>query len=49
VLFNFDGLLRSAPEQRAEAYTRALDPTTGWMRREEVRELEDLPPEQEAA
>jgi HK97 family phage portal protein len=45
VLFDFDGLLRSSPEQRAEQYTRALDPVTGWMRREEVRELEDLPPE----
>ena len=36
VLFSFDGLFRSAPEQRAEAYTRALDATTGWMRREKV-------------
>jgi HK97 family phage portal protein len=49
VLFDFDGLLRSAPEQRAEAYTRALDPATGWMRRDEVRELEDLPPENGAS
>jgi HK97 family phage portal protein len=45
VLFDFDGLLRSAPEQRAQQYAAALSPTTGWMRREEVRELEDLPPE----
>jgi HK97 family phage portal protein len=45
VQFDFDGLLRSAPEQRAQQYTAALSPDTGWMRREEVRELEDLPPE----
>ncbi len=31
---------------RAETYTRALDPETGWLRRDEVRELEDLPPEE---
>jgi len=45
VQFDFDGLLRSAPEQRAQQYTAALNPETGWMRREEVRVLEDLPPE----
>jgi HK97 family phage portal protein len=45
VQFDFDGLLRSAPEQRAQQYTAALNPQTGWMRREEVRVLEDLPPE----
>ena len=45
--FDFDGLLRAAPEQRAEAYQKALDPITGWMRRDEVRALEDLPPETE--
>ncbi len=43
--FDFDGLLRASPEQRAEAYTRALDPSTGWVTRAEIRELEDLPPE----
>ncbi len=43
--FDFDGLLRAAPEQRAQQYTAALDDATGWMRREEIRELEDLPPE----
>ena len=48
VQFEFDGLLRSAPEQRAQAYTAALNPQTGWMTRAEVRELEDLPPETEA-
>jgi HK97 family phage portal protein len=46
VQFDFDGLLRSSPEQRAQSYTAALDPETGWMRREEVRVLEDLPPEE---
>jgi HK97 family phage portal protein len=45
VQFDFDGLLRSAPEQRAQAYTAALNPETGWMQRAEVRALEDLPPE----
>ena len=45
VQFDFDGLLRSAPEQRATSYTAALNPETGWMRRAEVRALEDLPPE----
>ena len=43
--FDLDGLLRAAPEARAEAFTKALDPETGWMRRDEVRVLEDLPPE----
>ena len=46
VQFDFDGLLRASSEQRAQAYTAALNPETGWMCREEVRELEDLPPEQ---
>jgi HK97 family phage portal protein len=45
VQFDFDALLRAAPESRAQSYTAALNPDTGWMRREEVRELEDLPPE----
>lgn len=49
VQFDFDGLLRAASEQRATQYTAALNPETGWMTRAEVRELEDLPPEQEAA
>jgi HK97 family phage portal protein len=47
VQFDFDALLRAAPESRAQSYTAALNPETGWMRREEVRELEDLPPEQQ--
>jgi HK97 family phage portal protein len=45
VQFDFDGLLRASPEARAQQYTAALDPVTGWMTRPEVRELEDLPPE----
>jgi HK97 family phage portal protein len=49
VQFDFDGLLRAASEQRAQQYTAALNAETGWMRREEVRELEDLPSESEAA
>jgi len=49
VQFDFDGLLRAAPEQRAEQYARALDPVTGWQTRAEIRELEDLPPEGDAS
>jgi HK97 family phage portal protein len=45
--FELDGLLRANPKDRAEIYTRALDPITGWLSRAEVRELEDLEPEQE--
>jgi len=47
VQFDFDGLLRAASEQRAQQYTAALNPQTGWMQRAEVRELEDLPSETE--
>jgi HK97 family phage portal protein len=45
--FDLDGLLRADAAQRADIYTKALDPTTGWMSRAEVRELEDLSPESE--
>ena len=45
--FELDALLRADPKTRAEIWTAALDETTGWMRREEVRRLEDLPAEQE--
>jgi len=48
LLCDFDGLQRAAPEQRAQSYTAALNQETGWMRREEVRALEDLPPETES-
>ena len=44
--FELDGLLRADAATRSEVYTRALDPVTGWMSRDEVRRLEDLPPEQ---
>lgn len=43
--FELDGLLRGDPRARAETYTAALDPITGWLRRDEVRALEDLPAE----
>lgn len=46
--FELDGLLRGDPKARAEVYTAALDPVTGWLRRAEVREMEDRPPEGEA-
>ena len=44
--FDLDGLLRADAKTRAETYEKALDPETGWLRRDEVRELEDLPPEE---
>jgi phage portal protein BeeE len=43
--FLLDGLLRADHATRAEVYTRALDPVTGWMDRSEVRALENLPAE----
>jgi HK97 family phage portal protein len=49
VKFEVDGLLRADAKTRAEVYTHALDPITGWMDRNEVRRLEDLPPEEEQA
>ncbi len=47
--FDFDAILRAAPESRAQQYTAALNSATGWMTRAEVRELEDLPSESEEA
>jgi len=47
VQFELDGLLRADAASRAQIYTQALDSDTGWLRRDEVRELEDLPPESE--
>jgi HK97 family phage portal protein len=44
--FNVDAYLRADSAQRAEVYTRALDPERGWMTRAEVRQLEDLPAEE---
>ncbi len=43
--FEVDALLRADARTRSETYERALNPNTGWMRRDEVRELEELPPE----
>jgi HK97 family phage portal protein len=43
--FLIDGLLRADSKTRAEIYTAALDPVTGWLRRDEVRRLENLEPE----
>src|SRR4051812_6127172 len=45
VQFDLDGLLRADAKTRADTYTQALATETGWMRRDEVRALEDLPPE----
>jgi HK97 family phage portal protein len=45
VEFLLDGLLRADHATRADVYTKALDPITGWMTREEVRGLENLPAE----
>lgn len=43
--FIADAMLRADTKTRYESYGMALDPVTGWMRREEVRSLENLPPE----
>lgn len=45
--FLLDALLRADSATRAQVYTAALDPITGWMNREEVRRLENLEPEPE--
>ena len=45
VEFLLDGLLRADHRTRAEVYTAALNPQTGWMTRAEVRRLENLAPE----
>jgi len=45
VAFNLDGLLRADAATRADVYSKALDPVTGWLSRSEVRSLEDLPAE----
>jgi HK97 family phage portal protein len=49
VRFEVDGLLRADAKTRAEIYAMSLDPVVGWQTREEVRRLEDLPPEDAAA
>jgi HK97 family phage portal protein len=45
VEFLLDALLRGDADVRSQIYTRALDPETGWMTRAEIRELENLTPE----
>lgn len=45
VQFELDGLLRADAAPRADIYTKALSPETGWMTRADVRELEELEPE----
>ena len=45
--FLIDALLRADSATRAQVYTAGLDPNTGWLTREEVRRMENLPPEQE--
>ncbi len=49
VEFLHDALLRADSATRADVYTRALDPLTGWLDRAEVRRLENLAPEPERA
>jgi phage portal protein BeeE len=49
VEFLVDSLLRADSATRAQVYTAALDPVTGWLRRDEVRRLENLEPEKAAA
>lgn len=44
--FLVDALLRSSTRDRYESYAIALDPQRGWMQRSEVRERENLPPEE---
>jgi HK97 family phage portal protein len=43
--FLIDGLLRADSKTRSEVFEKALNPVTGWMRRDEVRRLENLEPE----
>lgn len=47
VEFLLDGLLRADSKTRSEIYAMALDTTTGWMTRAEVRKLENLAEERE--
>jgi HK97 family phage portal protein len=46
--FVTDAILRADTKTRYESYALALSPDTGWMNREEVRALENLPPEPSA-
>lgn len=49
VEFLLDALLRADSATRAQVYTAALAPDTGWMTRAEVRRLENLDPEEDTA
>ena len=49
VEFDIDRLLRADALTRAQVYTAALNPATGWLTRDEVRELEGYAPEGEPA
>jgi HK97 family phage portal protein len=44
-----DAVLKADHATRAGIYEKALDPTTGWLTRDEVRRLENLPPEHQMA
>ncbi len=46
VEFSLDALLRADADVRSQIYARALHTETGWMRREEVRQLENLQSEE---
>lgn len=43
--FDVGSLLRSDQLNRFQSYALALDPDKGWMNRQEVRDMENLPPE----
>ncbi|MEJ7785431.1 MAG: phage portal protein [Solirubrobacteraceae bacterium] len=43
--FLLDSLLRADSATRADTYTKALHPETGWMTRAEIRKRENLDPE----
>lgn len=44
-----EGGMQPNPKEKAEYYTRALNPKTGWMNRGEVRARENLPREEQAS
>jgi HK97 family phage portal protein len=45
VRFDLDSLLRADAATRAQVYTAALNPQTGWLSRNEVRAMENLAPD----
>jgi len=45
--FLLDAVIRADSATRAQVYTAALNPETGWMTRAEVRRLENLEPASE--